>query len=25
MHRMHKQRGWVVWCFHLLHEVIKIW
>ncbi len=25
MHRMHKQRGWVVWCPHLLHEVFEIW
>jgi len=25
IHKMHKQKGWVVWCFHLLHEVFEIW
>jgi len=25
MHRMHVQRGWFVWCHHLLHKVLKIW
>jgi hypothetical protein len=25
MHKMHKQRGWVAWCLHLLHEVLEIW
>ncbi len=25
MHRMHEQRGCVVWCFHLLHKVLEIW
>jgi hypothetical protein len=25
MHRMHEQRGWVIWCPHLLHKVLEIW
>jgi hypothetical protein len=25
IHRMHKQKGWIVWCPHLLHEVLEIW
>ncbi len=25
MHKMHEQRGWIVWCPHLLHEVLQIW
>jgi len=25
MHKMHEQRGWVVWCPHLLHKVFRIW
>jgi len=25
MHKMHEQRGWVVWCSHLLHKVLEIW
>jgi hypothetical protein len=25
MHKMHEQRGWVVWCPHLLHEFLEIW
>jgi len=25
MHRMHEQRGWVIWCPHLLHKVLQIW
>jgi hypothetical protein len=25
MHKMHKQRGWVIWCPYLLHEVLEIW
>jgi len=25
MHRMHKQKGWIIWCPHLLHEVFEIW
>jgi hypothetical protein len=25
MHKMHVQKGWVVWCFHLLYEVLEIW
>jgi hypothetical protein len=24
MHIMHEQRGWVVWCPHLLHKVFEI-
>jgi hypothetical protein len=24
MHKMHEQKGWIVWCPHLLHEVLKI-
>jgi len=23
MHKMHEQMGWVIWCPHLLHEVLK--
>jgi hypothetical protein len=25
MHKMHEQKRWVVWCLHLLHEVLEIW
>jgi len=25
MHKMHKQRGWIVWCPHMLHKVLEIW
>jgi hypothetical protein len=25
MHRMHNQKGWIIWCPHLLHEVLEIW
>jgi len=25
MHRMHEQRRWIIWCPHLLHEVLEIW
>ncbi len=22
---MHKQKGWIIWCFHLFHKVFEIW
>jgi hypothetical protein len=22
---MHEQRKWIIWCPHLLHEVLEIW
>jgi hypothetical protein len=25
LHKMHEQNKWVVWCLHLLHEVLEIW
>jgi len=25
MHRMHEQKGWIVWCPHLLLEILEIW
>jgi hypothetical protein len=25
MHKMYKQKGWIIWCPHLLHKVLKIW
>jgi len=25
MNRMHEQKGWVIWCSHLLHKVLEIW
>jgi hypothetical protein len=25
MHIIHKQRGWITWCFHPLHEDLEIW
>ncbi len=25
MHKIHKQKGWVVWCPHSLHQVFQIW
>jgi hypothetical protein len=25
MYRMHKQRWWITWCPHLLHEVLEVW
>jgi hypothetical protein len=25
MHKMHKQKGWVIWCPYLLHEIFEIW
>jgi hypothetical protein len=25
MHIMHEQRGWLVWCPHLLHKTFEIW
>jgi len=25
MHKMHEQRGWIVWCPHLQHKVLEIW
>jgi hypothetical protein len=25
MHRMKKQKGWVIWRPHLFHKVFKIW
>ncbi len=25
IHKIHEQKEWVVWCPHLLHEVLEIW
>jgi len=25
MHKMYKQKGWIIWCPHLLQKVLKIW
>jgi hypothetical protein len=25
MHKMHEQRGWIIWCPHLLREILEIW
>jgi len=25
MHKMHKQREWIIWCFYLLHKVLEMW
>ncbi len=25
MHRMHEQKGWIIWCPHLRHKVLEIW